>query len=258
MVAFRVLMKKLFKNSMFLSGLGLVFLVAVWGIAYAAVGNAYVLPSPLETAKAAGKLLGEGSFYLAFFATLGRTLLAFLTALVLGGGLAVLAYLLPAIEKALRGVMAVLRALPTMAVLLLVLLASYQFAPVVVGVLTLFPLLYTATYSALVGVDKRLVEMSEIYRVPMRKRMAKLYLPMALPQWLREGISFLSFGLKLTVSAEILAFTYRSMGGLLQEANISAETAEMMALTVLVCLVGVVIELFGARLTKALEGTVCD
>lgn len=257
-------MKKLWKNTLFLSGLGLAILVIAWGIAYTAVGNEYVLPSPCETAKAAGKLLGEAGFYLAFFATLGRTLVAFFVALALGSGLAVLAYLFPSLEKALRGVMAVLRALPTMAVLLLVLLASYHLldsyraAPVVVGGLTLFPLLYTATYSSLCGVDKRLVEMSEIYRVPTKTKLTKLYLPAILPGWTREGISFLSFGLKLIVSAEILAFTERSLGGLLQEANISAEAAEMMAITMLVCLVGVALELVGTALFKRMGDRVCD
>ena len=257
-------MKKLWENTLFLSGVGLAVLVIVWGIAYAAVGNEYVLPSPCDTLQEAGKLLREASFYLAFFATLGRTLVAFFIALALGSGLAVLAYLCPGLEKGLRGVMAVLRALPTMAVLLLVLLASYRLlesyrlAPIIVGALTLFPLLYTATYSALCGVDKHLVEMSEIYRVPTKTRLTKLYLPAILPGWTREGLSFLSFGLKLVVSAEILAFTYRSLGGLLQEANISAEAAEMMAITMLVCLVGVALELVGAALFKRMGDRVCD
>ena len=197
-------MKKLWKNSIVLSLLGLAFLVFVWGVAFLAVKDAYVLPSPWETVKQAVKLLGKGYFYAAFFATLGRAVLGFAIACVLGVGLAVLAYVLPTLEKLLRGVVAMLRSLPTMAVLLLVLLGvSYAFAPVIIGVLTLFPLMYTATYSSLCGVDRKLLEMSEIYRVPLKKRVMNLYLPTAFPKIVAEGVAALSFSLKLTVSAEV-------------------------------------------------------
>ena len=57
-----------------------------------------------------------------------------------------------------------------------------------------------------------------------------------------------SFSLKLTVSAEVLAFTSRSLGGLMQEANISAEIAQMMALTLAVCLLGIAIDAIGNAL----------
>ncbi len=251
-------MKKLRKNTLFLSAAGIVFLVLVWGIACLAVGNEYILPSPGNTLLAIGDLLREKYFYAAFFATLGRAFLAFFIACVLGVGLAALGYLFRAVEKLLRGIVAVLRSLPTMAVLLLILLGvSHAFAPVMIGVLTLFPLIYTSAYSALCGVDRGLIEMADVYRVPMRIKVTKMYLPTALPGLLAEGVAALSFSLKLTVSAEVLAFTYRSIGGWMQEASISAEAETLMALTVLVCLSGALIEVLGAWLIGRWEAKRC-
>ncbi len=251
-------MKKFFKNTIFLSVCGLAAVVVAWAIACAIIQNEYVLPSPWATAKAAGGLLGRGGFYWALLSTLGRAALAFFVALVLGVGLAVIAYLYPSFEKFLRGIVAVLRALPTMAVLLLILLGvSHAFAPVIIGGLTLFPLLYTAAYNALSGVDKDLLEMSRVYRVPVSVQIKKLYLPSALPALFREGVAALSFSLKLTVSAEVLAFTYRSIGGWMQEANLGYEIAEMTALTAIVCLLGVLIEVLGVWLVKAWEERRC-
>lgn len=251
-------MKKFVKNTLFLSAVGIVFLILVWGIACFAVGNEYILPSPWNTLLAMGDLLRESYFYAAFFATLGRALLAFCIACVLGVGLAIVSYLFSAAEKLLRGIVAVLRSLPTMAVLLLILLGvSHAFAPVLIGFLTLFPLVYTSTYSSLCGVDRGLIEMAEVYRVPTRIKVTKLYLPMAFPRLLAEGVAALSFSLKLTVSAEVLAFTYRSIGGWMQEASISAEAETLMALTVLVCLVGVLIEVLGVWLIGRWEAKRC-
>lgn len=236
-------MKRFWKNSITLSAAGLAFLASVWAIAYFAVGNEYVLPSPLQTLKAGVKLLGKSFFYVAFFATLFRAAIAFFIALVSGGIFAVVAYLFPSFEKFLRGIVAVLRALPTMAVLLFILVGtSHYTAPVIIGVLTLFPLLYTATYSSLCGVDRGLLEMCDVYRVPAVKRIRRLYLPYALPKLAREGIAAFSFSLKLTVSAEVLAFTYKSIGGLLQEASLAAEVAQMTAMTLLICFIGLALE----------------
>ena len=224
------------KNTAILSAASVVFLLVVWGIAYFAIGNQYLLPSPWETLKAAVSLLGTGGFYAAF-----------LLALIFGVGLALVAYLYPAFGGILRIPVAILRSMPTMAVLLLILVGvSPAIAPIVIGVLTLFPLLYTSAHSALLAVDKELLEMCDVYRVPTAVRIQKMYLPCALPKLLAEGLAALSFALKLTVSAEVLTFTYQSVGGWIQESALAVETPRMMALTLLVCLVGGVIETVGA------------
>ena len=237
------------KNNLFLPVVGLLVLLLVWAAATVLVGNEYVLPSPWETVVAAVKLLGEGNFYTAFFATLGRAVFAFLIALIFGVGFALAAYLSPVFEKILRPMVAVLRSLPTMAVLLLILTwFTPLVAPVVIGVMTLFPILYTATYSALGGVDKRLVEMSNVYRVPLATQVKKLYLPRVMPKLVLEGFAGLSFALKLIVSAEVLTLTYRSLGGWLQESAIAENRTELMALTLIVCLVGIAVEWLGVWL----------
>ena len=235
------------KNTAILSAASVVFLLVVWGIAYFAIGNQYLLPSPWETLKAAVSLLGTGGFYAAFFSTIGRAVVAFLLALIFGVGLALVAYLYPAFGGILRIPVAILRSMPTMAVLLLILVGvSPTIAPIVIGVLTLFPLLYTSAHSALLAVDKELLEMCDVYRVPTAVRIQKMYLPCALPKLRSEGLAALSFALKLTVSAEVLTFTYQSVGGWIQESALAVETSTMMALTLLVCLVGGVIETVGA------------
>ncbi len=235
------------KNTAILSVASVLFLLVIWLIAYLAIGNQYLLPSPWETLKAAVALLGTGGFYAAFFSTLGRAFAAFLMALLFGVGLALVAYLYPTFEAILRIPVAILRAMPTMAVLLLLLVGvSPAIAPIVIGVLTLFPLLYTSTHSALSAVDKEWIEMCDVYRVEKSVRVRKMYLPCALPKLCSEGLAALSFALKLTVSAEVLTFTHRSIGGWIQESALAVETPTMMALTLTVCLLGAVIETLGA------------
>ena len=72
-----------------------------------------------------------------------------------------------------------------------------------------------------------------------------------------EGVAAFSFGLKLTVSAEVLTFTYRSLGGWMQDASLAYEVATMMALTAIVCLLGAAIEVLGVWLVKRWEESRC-
>ncbi len=100
-------------------------------------------------------------------------------------------------------------------------------------------------------VDGKLVEMSKIYRVPVRKQIFGLYLPSAAPYVLREAAAALSFSLKLTVSAEVLANTYQSLGGMMQEAKIYVEVPALFALTALVVIAGFLLEGLGAAAAYA-------
>lgn len=233
---------------------GVVFLLAVWAVCYAVIGNEYLLASPWESLKAALSLLGKGGFYIAFFATLLRAFAAFFLSFLAALPLAAFAFAFPAFGRFLTPLIACFRALPTLAVLLILLVfLGGNGAAVAVGVTALLPMLYTAFSHALAGVDGKLKELCRVYEVPLWKRIKGLYLPHALPKVVSECGAALSFALKITVSAEILAATFQSVGGWMQEARLSAELATLTALTLLVCLTGVVLESGTFALARAIE-----
>ncbi|MBP5242181.1 MAG: hypothetical protein J6Z36_00640 [Clostridia bacterium] len=154
----------------------LAFFAAVWFISYRAVGNEYILPSLGDTFKEVGAQLASSAFWNAFVSSFLRALQAFVFAFLFAVILAIISYMVPSIGSFLAPIVTAMRALPTMAILLMLLIWSTpSFAPVVVAFLALFPLLYTATGAALNSVDKKLVEMSKIYRVPLHKRVFQMY-----------------------------------------------------------------------------------
>lgn len=230
----------------------ILFLWVIWLIAYAFVKNDYILPSFAESLKEAGRLLTEGSFWRAFSATLSRTLSAFAVSFVLALLFSVVAYMVPPFGRFFAPIVSAVRSLPAMAVILIVLVwTTPKTAPVIVAFLALFPLLYTGMYAALGGVDPELAEMSRVYRVPVWKRIAKLYLPSAAPYVLKESAAALSFSLKLVVSAEVLANTYRSVGGLMQQAKMFVEMPTLFALTLVVLVAGFLLEGIGMLAARA-------
>lgn len=179
---------------------------------------------------------------------------AFIFSFLFASVCAVGAYLLPLFEKILAPVVAILRALPTMAVILIILIFSTpDSAPVVVAFLALFPVLYTGLYGALSAVDHKLVEACKVYRVPLARRIFKLYLPLALPQILRQASSGVSFAIKLVVSAEVIASTFVGVGGMIGLSKAYFEIPKTFALTLLVVAVGLIVELVGIWLSRLAE-----
>lgn len=226
----------------------------LWWIVVSAVKNEYVFPSMSQTLKEMGKLLKDEFFYKSYLASFLRTLRVFFLSFFCAAFFAVISYLYPVFSKILAPVVGILRSLPTMAVLLMILIwTTPADAPVVVGFLALFPILYTGTYAALSTVDKKFVDLCRVYKIPVYKRITKMYLPMSLPYILRECSAGLSFGVKLTVSAEIMASTYISIGSLMNKAGIYYQTAKLFALTVFVIFTGLLLESLGVLLARAVE-----
>lgn len=229
-------------------------IVLIWLVAHAAVGNELLLPDFFACLKRAGALLKSSDFWIAFSATLCRVLLAFLLSFVLAAVFALSAYLLPWLYQFLAPFISLLRSLPTLAVLLIILVWSGAArAPIAVAVLSLFPMLYTGMTAALFEVDGSLIQMSKAYNVPLKKQITGLYLPSIAPYVTRESGAALAFSLKLVVSAEVLANTYQSLGGLMQEAKLYVEMPTLFALVGVTFFSGLLIELVGMLVAQELE-----
>ena len=230
------------------------FLFVVWWIAYAWIGNGYLLPSPKATLKTACLALGEKSFYTAYFSTILRALIAFFISFILAGIFAVIAYTVRSFSQLFAPIIAFLRGLPTMAVLLMILLwSSAKIAPIIVSYLVLFPMLYSTFFTALSETDEGLLEMCKVYKIKTKEKICKLYLPSIAPYVCKEGTACLSFGLKLIVSAEIMSNTFQSLGGKMQTASLYGEIPTLFALVLICFITGYLFECIGLLLSSAVE-----
>ena len=246
-------MKQLLWKNLWQCLAAIVFLVAVWVIAYFAVGNHLLIPSFVESVKEVGRLLISKAFWLAFAMSLLRAWIAFLLSFALAGVFAVIAYLYPSVGGFLAPIVSAFRSLPILAVLLILLsFLGKGEAPVAVAFLSLFPMLYTGIVAALSGVDKHLIEVSRVQGTPLFRRVSAIYLPLASPYILKEASGALSFSVKLVVSAEVLAYTAQSLGGMMQDAKIY-NLPQLFALVGMSFLAGLVLELAVSLLATIAE-----
>lgn len=222
------------------------FLWLVWIIAHLIVRNDYVLPSFWETLKACGRLFAEAAFWRAFGNTLLRTLWAFLLSFVLGVGFALAASFHGYVRAFFAPIISALRTVPTMAIILMLLIwTNPRITPVIVTLLVLFPSFYAATLSALDEVNGEYSALARAFDVPAGKRILKMYLPLSAPAVLGQAGAIFSMGLKITISGEVLSNTFRSLGGLMQEAKMFVDMPSLMALTLVSVLLGFVLEAAG-------------
>ena len=231
------------KKNLIFSALAIVAMWLIWIAAYFIVRNDYLLPSFWATCRELGRQLISAAFWRAFGGTLLRTFAAFAAALVLAVALASCSVLSDAVRAFFAPIVSVLRTVPTMAVILILLLwTSHAVAPVLVSLLVLFPALYAAMLAALDEAKENYGALCRAFKVGVSRKIFKLYLPAAAPPVLAQAGSILSMGLKITVSGEVLAQTFHSLGGAMQDAQLGLEIPRLFALTLLVVLLGFLLE----------------
>lgn len=212
-------------------------------------------PSVSETLTTAFTLWGDAVFYGALFSTLLRSFIAFLCSFIL-------AFIVAYCEKKwifargfFRPIIAVIRALPTIAVVLLLAFWTDSYvAPVIVTSLVVFPMLVTNVKETLESVTDEQLIMCKAFNVKPRDVMVKVRLPQIAPGLLQAVGAGLSLNLKLMVAAEVLAHTAKSIGYYLNLASIYDKLPVMTALVLSVVIIGLLTEglfnFLSARVSK--------
>lgn len=226
---------------------------AVWLIVGAAVRNDYLVAPFAPSMREFFTLFARGFFWRALGATFLRTLIAFLISFALALICACLACVFKPFAAFMRPVAAFFRTLPTMAVLLLILVwLTPRTAPVAVAFLVLFPMTYSQLSTSISGVDGELLQMAKVYKLNVKQRLACIYLPHVAPEALALTGANLSFGLKITVSAEVMASTYTALGGMMSEAQAYVNLPRLAALTLVAVVLGILLELAFRLLSKVI------
>ena len=253
--AFRTFCKK---HLAFLIGLGaLLVFAAVWEIVAVCMQQAWVLPRVEDVLVALGGLLAKPDFYRATGMTLLRSLLGFGIGFVLGVLLGILAGVRRGVRAALQPIVAFLRAAPTMALTLIIMVWFRQaYTPVCIGVLMVFPIIYATTADSIATADPDLLEMAKVYRMSRKNKLLHIYVPHATPMILSGATTAFALNIKATVSAEILALTPLSLGTGMKIAKdnfIEDGAAPVFAWLLVAVLLSVVFELLFKGVHKLLK-----
>jgi NitT/TauT family transport system permease protein len=230
-----------------------VFWLGVWQAAAAAIGQEVFLVSPVQAIGTLVELLPQAGFWQRIGFSAGRILLGFWLGVLSSAVLAVAAEKWEWVDALLAPVMQLVKATPVASFIILALVwVSGSSLSVLISFLMVLPVLYSAVRTGIGSADRQLLEMAQVFRLPLGRRLRAVWLPAVLPAF-RQGCSVaLGICWKSGVAAEVIGLPDGSIGDALYRAKITLSTGELFAWTFVIILLSAVFEkLFLALLDKA-------
>ena len=230
-----------------------VFWLAVWQLAAAAIGQEVFLVSPLQAAGTLVQLLPQPDFWQRVGFSAGHILLGFLLGAVCSVVCSVAAERWVWVDALLSPVMQLVKATPVASFIILALVwVSGNSLSILISFLMVLPVLYGAVRTGIKSADPQLLEMARVFRLPLARRVKAIWLPAVLPAF-RQGCSVaLGICWKSGVAAEVIGLPDGSIGDALYRAKITLSTGELFAWTFVIILLSAAFEkLFLALLDKA-------
>ena len=230
-----------------------VFWLGVWQAAAAAIGQEVFLVSPVQAIGTLVELLPQVEFWQRIGFSAGRILLGFGLGVLSSAVLAVAAEKWEWVDALLAPVMQLVKATPVASFIILALVwVSGSSLSVLISFLMVLPVLYSAVRTGIGSADRQLLEMAQVFRLPLGRRLRAVWLPAVLPAF-RQGCSVaLGICWKSGVAAEVIGLPDGSIGDALYRAKITLSTGELFAWTFVIILMSAVFEkLFLALLDKA-------
>lgn len=215
----------------------------VWQVGAMLMDQPLLLVSPLETLARLAALVQEASFWKSIAYTVGKIMLGFALSCVLGVALAALAYRFLPVRRLLAPLTAAIKAVPVASFVILALLwVSSKNLSILISIMIGFPVIYLNTLNGLDSMDRKLIQMAQVFRVPLHKQIGVVYFNQVLP-FLRTGLN-VSVGLcwKSGVAAEVIGIPSGSIGQKLYNAKVYLETADLFCWTLVIVLLSVACE----------------
>lgn len=230
-----------------------VFWLGVWQAAAAAIGQEVFLVSPVQAIGTLVELLPQAEFWQRIGFSAGRILLGFGLGVLSSAVLAVAAEKWEWVDALLAPVMQLVKATPVASFIILALVwVSGRSLSILISFLMVLPVLYSAVRTGIESADVQLLEMAQVFRLSLARRVKAIWLPAILPAF-RQGCSVaLGICWKSGVAAEVIGLPDGSIGDALYRAKITLSTGELFAWTFVIILLSAGFEkLFLALLDKA-------
>lgn len=229
--------------------------LTVWQLAALWLDNKLLLVGPLEVAEQLWTLMQTKDFWQVVWFTFTRISAGFFLAFLLALTLAALACRFPLVETLVKPYMIAVQTVPVASFIVIALLwLSGRKLSVFISFLMVLPVLYSNLLQGLQAADIPLLEMAQVFRMPLLRRIRCIYTPAVRPYLLSACHVALGLCWKAGVAAEVIGVCTGSVGGMLYEAKVYLEIGDLFAWTAVLVAVSVGFEkLFSRLLAQGLD-----
>lgn len=245
-------MKRFMQNSpKFLS---MFFFFIIWEGVALYIDNSLLFPRVSEIFLSLKNLVASGDFTLILWNTLSRFFISIVFSLILAIIFSVASYRYEVISFLLFPFIIFLRAVPTIAIIIVVLIwSSVEKVPIVVGMLILFPILYESILGGIKNVDKNLLKMSKVFKVPTKRVVRDIYIPSIYYSISSNIPSYMGLTFKVIIAGEVLSQESLSIGGEIFINKIYLESSNIFAWIIVVIVLNYLLE----KGLKTINSRVC-
>jgi len=222
--------------------LSVAVMLILWEFAALRIDSEQIMPGPWTTFVSTLNLFGQKDFAAVVFTTIFRGILGFIIAAVFGVGLGILAGIHDGFNAFMKPWVVVMRSTPVVAFVLIAIIWFSQSTAIFIGILTMFPIIFTNIIEGIHNVDEKLLEMAKLYKVKKIKVLVWIYVPAVAP-FIVSGISSaVGIGWRAIIVGEVLSQPRYGIGSSMQLAQIQMNVDKLIAWTIVAVLLGFVFE----------------
>ncbi len=225
----------------------------VWHFAASRLNEPLLLPSPRAVLTRLSQWWTTALFWQQAIHSLLRVLGGIALGVAVAIPVAVCTALIPPVHTLLHPLIVTVKSTPVSSFIILAMLwINEGIIPVFISFLMVFPIVWTNLHTAIGGIPRPYLEMARVYRLPLARRVRRIYLPAVLPYFLSACESSIGLAWKAGVAAEVLALPALSIGKQLYESKLYLETTDLFAWTLVVILLSLALEWLTRRAFRAL------
>ncbi len=235
------------KYWLYLLTIGIILLL--WQIQAVRIGKPDFFPYPRQVWDTLVFLLSDQNTYQIILRSFARLITAIGMASLAGIVLGTMAGFTPVLATMMRPVVTSLRTLPVASLIVIILiLYGHTRSLYIITFLMIFPLVFEAAKQGVLNISTTLKWALLLEKVPWRKKMTKVYLPLAFPYIKTGFLQSIGLGFKVLVMAEFIAQSPQSIGNMLYRGRINLQYDHVFAWTIILIIIVTMVELFIQRL----------
>lgn len=222
--------------------IALIWLI-IWQIMAKLIAEEILLPSPLLVFKRFIDLLRDKEFYLAILSSFGKILIGFVLSIFFGLILAFISYKSNLFYDFINPIILIFRSVPlaSLVIFLLFWVKSTNLS-ILVSFIMAMPIIYTNTYIGLKSIDKKLLQMADIYKIKGLDMIRSIYLIKAKTFIKSSIISVSGLVLKAGIAAEVIGLPNNSIGKKLYNSKIYLDMPSLLAWTLAILFISFIFE----------------
>ena len=229
----------------------ILFWVTVWSVLAAYLPDV-LFAGPIDTLRCLLRQIQTTTFWISILHSLCKITIGFVLAFLFGAILAIAGYYIRPIGILLEPAIQIMKTVPVACFIVVALIwLSSAHISVLVAFFVVFPAVYINLMQGLQQVDRSLLEMAQVFRVPRRKKIKALYLVM--PYLLSSCRLGVGMAWKAGIAGEIIGLPDLSIGDQLYLAKLYLNTDELFAWTIVIICISLLCEKIVVRILRSAE-----